>query len=172
MKVIFLDIDGVLYPCRKRISPYMEYDFDRTQLAKQYHCQAIQELSDFDLACVLYGWDKQAVKRLKQLVDVTQAVIVISSSWKFSHSLKQLQALFAFFDLQDAVIDKTSDEDGFLKTPAIRNYLIKYSDVTAYVVLDDLHMESAFAQHAVTCPDIFDETSYKQALRVLQKQCN
>ena len=35
MKVIFLDIDGVLYPCRKRISPYTTFRFDREQLGNR-----------------------------------------------------------------------------------------------------------------------------------------
>ena len=95
MKVIFLDIDGVLYPCRKRISPYTTFRFDREQLVKHYQCAAIRDLSDYDLACAQNGFAHSAIQLLKTLIQKSNAVIVISSSWKFSHTLPQLKALFA-----------------------------------------------------------------------------
>ena len=167
MKVIFLDIDGVLYPCRKRISPYTTFRFDREQLVKHYQCAAIRDLSDYDLACAQNGVAHSAIQLLKTLIQKSNAVIVISSSWKFSHTLPQLKALFAFYALQDAIVDSTSNDYGFLKTPAIRAYLKDHPNITQYIVVDDLNMENEFHEHAITCPDLFDEACYQKALNVL-----
>ena len=51
------------------------------------------------------------------------------------------------------IVDSTSNDYGFLKTPAIRAYLKDHPNITQYIVVDDLNMENEFHEHAITCPD-------------------
>jgi histidinol phosphatase-like enzyme len=82
MKIIFLDIDGVLnsdtwYKKRK---------------------------TDF---CIHEEFDPFLVQQLNQLIKDTKAKIVISSSWRKSHTLEEMQKLFKQVGIRAEIIGMT-----------------------------------------------------------------
>ena len=123
MKVIFLDIDGVLntintFKIRKDI--YNKYGL------------------------VIPRIDFYRVKFLKEIVDKTDAKIVISSTWrKYENDMKELKHVFSLFDLE--VYDVTCIDISGKKGIEINDWLNK-NEVDSFVIIDDetsdmLHLE-------------------------------
>jgi hypothetical protein len=79
MKIIFLDIDGVL-------ATNKEYSTNRTKFMEKYPWA--KELR------VPYGWNKGCVEILNEILDSTNAEIVISSDWRFHWDLDELDIIF------------------------------------------------------------------------------
>lgn len=167
MKIIFQDIDGVLYPCIERSRLKMSGDRIKAKLIAMD--SFYQDANARDLLASYEGFDKEAMIRLKRLVDETGAYIVISSSWRFMHSLKDFKQMFHIHGLKDAVIDIVPMASSFLKEPSIEAYLQAHLDIDDYVILDDINMESYFPGHCVVCPDVFDEECLEKALQILKK---
>lgn len=95
MKIIFLDIDGVLVT-RKG----MEYNM---RLREQGH----------DLEYMIHEiFDEQAVSNLMHVIDCTGARIVISSTWRLLYSLDELKEHFAAHGIPaEYIIDITPNLD-------------------------------------------------------------
>ena len=79
IKVIFLDIDGVL-------ATNKEYTTNRTKFREKYSWA--KELR------VPYGWNKGCVEVFNEILDATNADIVISSDWRFHWDLDELDKIF------------------------------------------------------------------------------
>lgn len=130
MKVIFLDIDGVLAafpfgPAR----PIWTYSGNRD---------------------VQYSLNHDCVERLNRLVEASDARIVISSTWR---KFWPYDAIASFmkqdgFKYQENVIGRTvelpgiyDDQGRYLRSPErgdeIMEWINAYPDITSYVVLDD-----------------------------------
>lgn len=121
MRIIFLDIDGVLasFDYLRIISHLKEKNPDRYGYA-------------FDLRCV-----KNLQWILNECPDVK---IVISSSWK-SMKINKLLDMWKIRDLPGEIIDITPD---LLRTKIessrgdeIQEWLSKHSEVKSYVIIDD-----------------------------------
>jgi len=117
MNTIFLDIDGVLNS--------VSYDQQRT-------------LEQGNI-------DETRLPLLKQIVDETQALIVLSSSWRkhWEKDLsqcddvgKEIDELFAKYQLQ--IYDKTQCLPDNDRAEEIRTWVSQHNDVNAYVILDDI----------------------------------
>lgn len=84
MKVIFLDIDGVIQPFTRPNS--FGTDINKTidelseKLNADYHIYGIHDV----MACYLY-WDKNAVERIRKIIEETGAKLVISSDWRTTY---------------------------------------------------------------------------------------
>ena len=115
MKLIFLDIDGVL-----------------NCMGSKSRCQGF------------IGIDNDKVKRLKQIVDATDAKIVLTSTWKkhwdknkdFNEPMgKYIDQKFKKQGLR--VMDKITD-DGKHRGTGIIDYINNFhTDVESWIVLDD-----------------------------------
>lgn len=129
MKVIFLDIDGVL-------NSQMLIDRNENEMI-----------------------DKYAVKLLKNLIDKTGAVVVLSSGWRlwFDENMVtddveaqyMYDVLFEFgIDIYGKTPDFSTDEIrtkrtfGEVKAKEIIAWLEEHYDVEKYVVLDDLDLKN------------------------------
>ncbi len=120
MKLIFLDIDGVLN----------SYKF-------------LQNLPEDS-----FGIDNTRLPILKRITDSTDAKIVLSSSWRKNWDSDpekctalgiSLVKLFAKYGLE--IFDKTPQIDYFKRNDEIKSILEKYGDeVEAYVILDDIKL--------------------------------
>lgn len=115
MKVIFLDIDGVL-----------NY---RTCKARCPNCST------------LIGIEDSRVERLAKIVKATNAELVLTSTWKINW-LREEDELGIYLDKQLAkyrlhIIDFTED-DGWNRWSGIKDYLDRFSKIIeSYVILDD-----------------------------------
>lgn len=117
MKIIFLDIDGVLNSVR--------YDQQRT-------------INQGNI-------DETRLPLLKKLVDETQALIVLSSSWR-KHWEKdasmcddigrEINNTFAKYQM--SIYGKTACIASNDRSEEIRMWLENHDDIEAYVILDDI----------------------------------
>lgn len=119
MKVIFLDIDGVLNSL-----PFI-YECDSTGLSG-IEFKAMQ----IDSVCV---------QRLNHAIETTGAKCVLSSAWRKIHPLDEMQEILEFKDFKGELIDKTpylSIQGRDRRKKEIQQWLDK-NEVDKYVVLDD-----------------------------------
>ena len=116
MKVIFLDVDGVL------------------------NCTTSKSRCGM---CV--GIDTDKIRRLKEIVDATDAKIVLTTTWKDHYELgaykqteqfaKYLSNKFRKFGLR--VLDKVRDKRWTDRGEAILKWLDEHPDTTHWLILDD-----------------------------------
>lgn len=115
MKIIFLDIDGVICN-REQWKHRVEFEGE-----------------------ILCEFDKEAVAMLNQLTDKTGAEIVLSSSWRHGSEEKFTTLIFWFRKqgVTGTVIDRTPNLMNTQRGHEIKAWLDKNSSVEAFVVLDD-----------------------------------
>lgn len=113
MKVIFLDIDGVMVTTRHLVQ------------SKKYFGH------EFDPVCV---------SNLKEALKSTGALIVVTSSWREGRSLNQLQSIFKLNGIQN-VIGMTPIIEGRTRGFEINGYIQNTKctelEVQQFVILDD-----------------------------------
>jgi len=141
MKVIFLDVDGVINP---------------TYNIRKQH-QKGNSTSSYHITL-----DKYCLKNLKRIVDETGAKIVVSSSWRiggYDHSpaIKNLASqlneiglsIYGYTPLKSA---KDEIEEQFRGTE-IRNWLNGKTNIESFVILDDDSDMCEFTNtNLVLCP--------------------
>ena len=148
MKVIFLDIDGVV-----------------NSMYSRSRCQGYT------------GIDDDKVILLKQIVDATEANIVLSSTWrlgynKAGHHLKKmgdyLKKKLAKQGL--SVYDVTPDlgKHGWNRGKEILDWLVRHPDVDKYLILDDEEYDFYKIGHEIT--DYWIQTEYYSDFGGLQDE--
>ncbi len=140
MKVIFLDIDGVLVTRNSIKYQYLNFPDDTS----------IQ-------------FSKKAVKNLNKLIRLTKAKIVISSTWRLFHSLEDLQNIFKKQGIKGKTISTTSVERATIEEDIprgqkITDWLKEHNDIKQYVIIDDDVQADCIQFHPYNCV----ETSYKR----------
>jgi hypothetical protein len=81
--------------------------------------------------------------RLKQIVDETNASIVISSTWRILDTFSTLKAMFEPFGMFETVIDKTPNHNkSWARGKEIDEWLTKSKDnprfdIKSFIILDD-----------------------------------
>lgn len=161
MKIIFLDIDGVL-------------NSDHWQQTKSYKNGNYPEKL----------FDPSAVELLNKLVATTQAKVVLTSTWRLKYSLAEMRAIFLNVGIVCELIDYTPD----LKKG--NNYVVRGNEIlkwckdnraligtspfnyTDFVILDDnndmlLWQAKYFFQTDPLCG--LSPTVTREAIRMLQK---
>ena len=129
-KVIFLDIDGVIN-------------------TKEWHSKMTKDTPKDEYG---YAFDPVAVANLAHIIKETDAVIVISSSWKF-YGVPKLRQMWKIRNLPGTILDITpntvSDEMllnanldemelGVCRGNEIKEWLSKHKgEVSNYVIIDD-----------------------------------
>jgi len=112
MKVIFLDIDGVLNP-----------------------------ILDFDLNAEKHAFSKRCIALLNDLVKETGAKIVITSTWEsLLNSIDQFQTFFEEQGFKGEIIGFTDkkEESYMLRGNLIYKWIVKYPEkLENYLILDD-----------------------------------
>lgn len=131
MKLIFVDIDGIL------------------------NCNTTRTVT-FDGWCFV---DDYLVERLKHIVDATGAKIVLSSSWRVGWNRKDESKNEPFFNqLRDKLREYGMEIYDALPTPmrgrrgdAIREWfeLNKDKEIESYVILDDYRDMGEFITHLI-----------------------
>jgi hypothetical protein len=122
MKIIFLDIDGVL-----NSMDYL-YAYHNIQEAKG------EEFTRFDI----YGdcFDPRCCMYLEYIIRKTKAKIVLSSMWRFS-GLSNMQQMWKVRNIFGEVIDVTPSIVNSVRGAEIEAWLSTHKDVESYVILDD-----------------------------------
>jgi hypothetical protein len=118
VKTIFLDIDGVLV-----LEDAEEYDDNPPP------------------------FDKDCVRIFNEILQETNAVIVLSSDWRMVWDLKRLDSIFKFNGVIKSPLDVTSDLNSRRKE--IPDY-VQRKAVSDFVILDDMKLE-IFPGNFVQC---------------------
>ena len=113
MKVIFLDIDGVII----------------TDMTLK------ERLKKNSLA------NPECIEQLNRIISETDAKIVISSAWRFC-GIQEMQLLLIFWGCNGEVIGATDDlneldVDNRVRSNEILSYLKSYKNISNFVILDD-----------------------------------
>ena len=139
MKVVFLDIDGVLRD--EGSHSVNEHESESVALLKQitndnslgfnFYEAEIKNRDDstlgivgYSVLSVVYEWDKKAISFLKKLLEETGSYIVITSSWRF-YGDEFLRALLSLKNLDKFYIDSTIHID-FPDSPAEKTIIDKW----------------------------------------------
>jgi hypothetical protein len=179
MKIVFLDIDGVLNSNDWYVRRSTEVKMD--DIAAQYP---------------FYEFDPDAVKRLNRLTDLTGAKIVVSSTWRHGRDVDQLKLLFSQVGITGEVIDRTPSmhisgkESGYTVPRGCeidkwlddhdfqrinwskerqQEYLDK-SQIQNYIILDDdSDMLYNQREHFIKCPHLtgFSRKELREAIKIL-----
>ena len=123
MNIIFLDIDGVLRTHKSDLN-----------WSKELNVPLFRGTNRL--------FSKEAVDNLNEVIFLTKAKIVVTSSWRIKLSLEELKTIFKDRGVIGEVIDKTSIE--YLEKPfpighrglEIRAWLYR-NTYSKYVVIDD-----------------------------------
>ncbi len=119
MKTIFLDIDGVLV-LNDAGEPHEEH---------------------------AHPFDKACVAALNEILQETNAIIVLSSTWKKVWDLKRLDFIFKFNGVIKSPLDVTDDLNN--REKEITDYVAR-KNVSDFVILDDMHMD-IFPKNFIKC---------------------
>ncbi len=136
MKVVFLDIDGVL--CKF---------IGNEDRARAYNEN--EDGGDFEDVWLHY-FDKEAVANLNYLIEATGAKIVVSSTWRISY-YKYLEKYFKHQGITGEIIGKTVRLPGEERGHEIQIYLDEHRGlIESFVILDDdsdmAHLKSSLIQ--------------------------
>jgi hypothetical protein len=132
MKVIFLDIDGVL-----NTQNFMNLQYMTRRLEAENKNLKFEDSTLTTKTRDEYGhlFDPTAVGYLNLLINKTDARIVISSTWRFS-GLEVMRKMWSHRGLPGEVYDITGPAHA-LRGTDIRVWLMNHPEVDKYLILDD-----------------------------------
>ena len=110
MKVVFLDVDGVL----------ATWDTIRRDRKKPGP----------------YGFDRGCVERLNEILHRSGAQLVLSSTWRIIHSLDEFNAHARSQGVTASVISATPSL-GTVRGKEIKAWLLEHPEVDKYAIIDD-----------------------------------
>lgn len=154
MKIIFLDIDGVL----------------NTDKWEAYMLSQRLPLEDeFGIF-----FDKEAIDNLAKIIAVTKAEIVIHSTWKLGKSIDWLQLLWKKRSLPGNILGITPDVPPFYnKMDEIAAWLAANPDISNYVILDDEDEFSSYQRpHLIRIDSVIGitEENVNETVEILLKE--
>jgi hypothetical protein len=147
MKIIFLDLDGVLCLSNGNGMPTNKWD-----------------ASDFD---------PLAVAALNEILSATDAEIIITSDWRYDYTLSEMRYIFKHFKVSKGPIgyipssnggihNRAADINAWLNTHDFKN------DIN-WVVIDDMDMSKEFGDSFVLCVNDRGLSKKKTKQEVLRK---
>ncbi len=154
-KIIFLDFDGVMVT-----EKYLE------QLMADGYSIEDDYGSFFDSNCV---------KNLKEIIDFTDAGIVVTSTWKMNMGLDGIQAMWETRNLPGKVVGITPDIDPVHRGDEIAAWLATQTGAVRYAIIDDCPILDFFNEDQL--PHLFkvdemtglDEETAKKVITYLNK---
>lgn len=146
MKIIFLDIDGVLTRPRNPVS--------RTHFG--------------------FTFDDGSVSVLKDILKRSDAKIVVTSIWKLGKDLDSLKEIFEHYGLDTYIYDKIPDSKFYIEREIeIKDYL-KSHDVDSFIILDNMDLgtlnDHLLKTQFITGLQEVSKYDLEKAVRILNKE--
>ena len=132
-KILFLDFDGVLV----------------TDRGQQRQLATGGTLRDEHGAL----FDPESVEFLKQIIDSTDAEIVVTSTWKMEMGFDGIRQMWSDRDLPGEVIGVTPDIDPIHRGEEIAAWLTSYGEDCRYAIIDDTPFTDFFLEEQL--PHLF-----------------
>ncbi|MBR1462032.1 MAG: hypothetical protein IJ604_01455 [Prevotella sp.] len=132
-KILFLDFDGV-----------MVMDRYQTQLMASGSPLRDEHGAKFDPICVEF---------LKEIIDSTDAGIVVTSTWKMERGLDGMQRMWQARNLPGKVIGITPDIDPIHRGNEIQAWLDAQTSAVRYAIIDDCPILDFFKEEQL--PHLF-----------------
>ena len=129
MKVLFLDIDGVLN----------NYDTLRKSFEESKFSSEKSALKDWTSML-----DTDMVKRLNVIVEKTECLVVLSSSWRLGNSRSMVELFLRARGFEGSLLSQTPSGDKVLNRKCrgdeIQAWLStqRYGEVSSFCILDDI----------------------------------
>ncbi|MCD8028895.1 MAG: hypothetical protein LUF02_09630 [Erysipelotrichaceae bacterium] len=185
MKVIFLDIDGVMQPFYNTNRIRCDLDKVVKDVVDKFNDESYYDMNKIDVAALCLDWQQEAIDYLKELIKQTDAKIVLSTGWRYL-GYDYMVKLLKIHSLDQYVIGQTDfyhnieipeqyhinpDSQLFMFTYQrvieILDY-VRLNDIDNYVALDDMDLHQ-LVNHFVHITDgYFNEENYKKALKILK----
>ena len=139
-KILFIDFDGVL-----------------NNRKHWFLCAA----GDIDYSNPSVHLSETLVRRLNAIVEQTNCDVVISSAWRYHHSLPDLKKFLKEkgFQYGEKIIDVTKSISPRNRENEVNEWLTRHSDVSKFAILDDV--EFFFPE---TFPEQFVQTNADDGL--------
>lgn len=163
---LFLDIDGVLNPHRRKHDYQIDQDLNK-KLADQYADPAFLNLNIYYTNLICNAFDTAACERIKQLVSEFHCKVVLTSSWRISYTYKELTYLFKILGIGSNFVGCTPMTSPRFLT--IQNYIEQHK-IKNYLVIDDFDMTRHFPTRCICTHNVFSKEDYENARKILKTQ--
>lgn len=154
MKIIFLDIDGVLNSIDHLIEMY-------TIHKRAFHC--------FD-----YPFDRKCLNNLKEIVNQTDSYIVVTSTWRTRQEGRdKLLEVLNDYNLDERIVGYTPKLSSGKRGQEIKTFLNETSlKIDDFVILDDNNdMEDLITNLVLTNPNTgMTKENAEEAINILNKK--
>lgn len=162
MKIVFLDVDGVLNS--EKTCDYWHELTGENGFGGFFHADK-EPLEKSDTK-----WGEDLVARIRRIVNTTEAKIVMSSTWRKYYSIEKFKEMFQLYGWDAPVIDKTpsgrdrgSEINVWLKNNPVENYVI-IDDVDQFLVEQRPHYVQTDIMTGIT------ETNVEKAIKILNNE--
>ena len=189
VKVIFLDIDGVLQSDRSGARFEIEREELRERLSEKMNID-YSIYDQYDVAACYCDWDIEAVNRIKRIIQKTNAKIVISSDWRNKEKENKMRDFLRIWNLNEYLVGQTdyygigkmSKASDYVKNVVtnisdykyidlrqieIIDYLFKHKEITNFVSIDDRNLSPALKDHFVHTDDLINDEQMKACIEIL-----
>ncbi len=173
MKIVFLDIDGVV----QRIDAEFVFCSEPKLVAglKDKFNIDYSVYPTYSVYNCLYDWDEQAIARLKYILDQTVASIVASTEWRSKEQPNKMRDLLTIHGLDKYYLGdnpfvpvKTNFEQD--RAWEIRKSLEIYKPDN-YLVLDDKKgLMQFFPNNCIITQDLISINDMHEAVRILKRK--
>mgnify|MGYP005808591607 CR=1 FL=1 len=161
MKIIFLDIDGVL-------NNLEHCNWIHTNVKKGGGFGQHWELDRGNFDEITVGWDRRNIDAFMHIVDTTNAKVVISSTWRTGRTVKFFKDCFRTYLNRTPDIINFTDEFSRFRGDEINQYLKHHNYIDSWVCLDDdsdFYPENNLVQTDIQVGLTMDDA--KKAIKIL-----